>query len=31
MRLDTPEAKKATGESEAVSVMAKLREMKNKG
>jgi len=29
MRLDTPEAKKATGASDPVGVMAKLREMKN--
>jgi len=29
MRLDTSEAKKATGESEPIKVMAKLRELKN--
>ena len=28
MRLDDPEVQKATGETEAVSVMGKLREMK---
>jgi hypothetical protein len=31
MRLDTPEAKKATGKEGAVDVMGALREMKNKG
>jgi hypothetical protein len=31
MRLDTPEAQRATGETDAVKVIAKLREMKNKG
>lgn len=29
MRLDTPEAQKATGETDPLKVMAKLREMKN--
>lgn len=30
MRLERPEAQKATGETDPVKVMAKLREMKNK-
>lgn len=29
MRVEDPEIQKATGETEPVSVMAKLREMKN--
>lgn len=29
MRLDTPEAQKATGETEPLKVMSKLRELKN--